>query len=109
MPLANRRPNVTDSIEFGGERFHISVGINPETGQPCEVFAYGPKVGTQMWAMLQEWCIETSHSLQRGRKPENLAKNAQRDEHGNPMSIFGAAYDLLCEWVQPESEKVDAT
>lgn len=55
-----------------------------------------------MWAMLQEWCIQTSHSLQRGRKPANMAKGAQRDEHGQPLSIFGAAYDLLCEWV-PET------
>ncbi len=102
MPLANRRPCITDSVEWSGERFHVSVGLNPDTGEPCEVFAYGPKVGTALWAMLQESCIEISHSLQRGRKPKNLAAGAQRDEQGNPISILGVIYDLLVEWVPSE-------
>ncbi len=118
MKINNRRPNLTDTIGHAGQKFHITVGFDPENvgvhegefvGKPVEVFGYGPKVGTALWAMTQEACISTSYSLQRGRKPVNMQRDACRDDAGNPTSIIGVIYDLLADYAARWDDFVTGT
>ncbi len=97
IKLSNRRPCVTYDVQSGGERYHISVGINPDTAEVAEIFGYGPKPGSERWAILQDLCIMMSKQLQRGVTPRQLAAQAIREEGGAPVSVVGIMADLLCE------------
>lgn len=94
--LPNRRECTTYDIEDGGERYHISIGINPHTNQVAEIFGYGPKPGSDKWATLQDICVMMSHQLQDGMTPEDMASRAIREEDGTPTSMVGVMADLLC-------------
>ena len=39
--LPNRRPSHTETLEVDGQIFTGTVGFDPETGRPCEVFLTG--------------------------------------------------------------------
>lgn len=59
--LNNRRPQVT--VE--GEYFIVSVGFDPATGVPCEVFFTGRgKSGSHIDAELDNLSIEISRIMQ---------------------------------------------
>ena len=60
-PLNNRRPQVT--VE--GKYFAASVGFNPDTGAPVEVFFVGRgKSGTDISEELDNLSIEISRIMQ---------------------------------------------
>jgi len=60
------------------------------------VFGYGPKPGSERWAILQDTCVMMSHQLQEDTTPEDFAASAVREETGEPVSIVGIIADLLC-------------
>lgn len=93
--LANRRPCITYDIEWNGDRQHVSVGIDPATGEVCEVWAYGPKVGSDGYWLLQETCWNFSHRLQDGETPADLAERTMRYDDGAPTSMRGVLVDAM--------------
>lgn len=92
MTLPFRRPCITETVGFDGERFHVSVGFHPETGSVCEVFAYGPSPGSALWAVVQDGCIHTSKRLSAGETPRQIAAGI-RGANGRPQSVLGAIAD----------------
>ena len=38
-PLPDRRPNVTRRAEWNGHSFTVTIGLDPDTAAPVEVFA----------------------------------------------------------------------
>ncbi len=91
-----RRPCVTYDVQYENERYHLAVGVNPLTGDVCEVWAYGPKVGSALWCILQDMCVDISHQLQDDTTPEDFAARAVRHETGEPVSLVGIIADLMC-------------
>lgn len=95
MSLPTRRPCITYDIQRGGERYHVSVGISPVNARPCEVFAYGPRVGSEGWALLQDVSVQISKQLQEGYSPQALAEKQIRDREGVPQSMLGVLTDCV--------------
>ena len=63
--LPNRRPNATMTAVWNGHPITITVGLDPDTGQPVEVFADSVK-GGQMADTLRDACVWASILLQHG-------------------------------------------
>ena len=93
--IPNRRPCITHTAEYDGNKVHVSVGYNPLNGEVCEVFAAGPKIGSSAQALLSDSCIERSRAIQDGTPPAYFASRASRSESGEPVSIAGFVADVL--------------
>ena len=76
--LPARRPNETRDLEIAGQPFTVTTGFDPDTGRPAEVFLDGPKVGTDMAAILDDTSVVISVALQCGVLPGALAKSVAR-------------------------------
>lgn len=76
-PLPHRRPNITRAAEWDGHAFTVTIGIDPATGQPAEVFADTQR-GGQMQATLADACVLISIALQHGIGVEALSKSLGR-------------------------------
>lgn len=99
--LPHRRPNVTLSIEWNGHPLDVTIGFDPQTAQPQEVFANTPK-GGDMQAALADACVLISIALQHGIAPTDLAKSLGRvpvlwgDEgQTGPASPIGAVVETI--------------
>lgn len=100
--LPNRRPNETVKIEHKGLTFFVTVGYDPETGSPMEVFGSTARSGSDFAALLNDACVAVSILLQSGVKPSEIAKSmhwspvvgdsAKRQE---PASVIGKIAELL--------------
>ena len=111
--LPNRRPSETRTLKVGNHTFHASVGFDPATVRPCEIFLAGAKDGTDMAAILDDASVVISVALQHGVPATALAKSVARlpsapltpsdlaspagPRHRDPASVIGAALDLLRE------------
>ncbi len=111
--LPNRRPLITETLIVGNQSIEASVGFDPATGRPREIFLSGAKDGTEMAAILDDASVVISISLQHGISAAALAKSVARlplapltpaglaeaagPRNSAPASIIGAALDLLCE------------
>lgn len=102
MKLPNRRPCITETVDYNGEKLHVTKGLYPDSENPWlpsedigEVFAYGPKVGSGHYAILQERCVEASKRLQDGADPADFLPYIERDADGHPVTIWGAVVDVL--------------
>lgn len=62
-----------------------------------EVFITGPTTGSALWALCQEQARALSIDLQAGMKANVLARRAEREPDGAPVSIYGAVLDLIME------------
>jgi len=103
--LANRRPNETTTLVFGGMSFAVTIGFFPD-GRPGEVFASGAKPGCDLDYLLDDACVALSLLLQHGVEPAALAKSMGRAGDGvTPASLIGALADRLAE---PEAAHADA-
>lgn len=106
--LPNRRPCVTETIEVRDNptappsRFHLSVGFDPATGNPREMFLMGPKSGTQMAALAHDGSILASLALQNGKTARELVKSLSMIEVmeglAAPASAIGAALAVVAEY-----------
>lgn len=65
---------MTYAVEFNGNPGTVTVGFDA-LGQPKEVFASGPKEGTDKAHLLADACVIISLALQHGATPEGLAKS----------------------------------
>lgn len=75
--LPTRRPNATASTEWSGHAFTVTIGFDPVTGAPLEVFADRPKVDG-MAATLSDACVVISIALQHGITARDLSKSLGR-------------------------------
>ncbi len=107
--LPNRRPSHTETLEVAGQAFTATVGFDPKTDRPCEVFLTAGKEGSLINAMLADAAVVISVALQHGVSAQALAKSIGRLPEGPvtpadldegkpariPASPIGAALDLL--------------
>ena len=109
--LPNRRSSETRALTVGNLTFAATVGFDPATGRPREIFLDGAKDGTDMAAILDDAAVTLSIALQHGISAAAMAKSVARlpsapltpsdladpagPRHTAPASIIGAALDLL--------------
>ncbi len=107
--LPNRRPSHSETLEVAGQMFTATVGFDPESGQPRELFLTAGKEGSMLNAMLADAAVVISVALQSGVPAVALAKSVGRLPAGLvapvdldhapgqkvPASPIGAALDLL--------------
>ncbi len=112
--LPNRRPSHTETLEVGGQAFTATIGFNPESGQPCELFLDAHKRDSMFGSMLADSAVAISVALQHGISAAALAKSIGRLPAGPvapvnldhapsqkvPASPIGAALDLLQGFVE---------
>lgn len=99
--LPTRRPNATRAVQWDGHEFSVTIGYDPATVRPAEVFCDVPK-GGQMAATLADACVLISIALQHGIAPADLAKSLGRvpvlwgDEGATqPASPLGAVIEAM--------------
>ena len=94
--LPNRRPNQTMDLVYDGTLYAVTVGFQPDTGEPREIFTHGARVGSNMDGILDDACILLSLLLQHRVEPEALARSMGRlGRGGQAASVIGALADLL--------------
>ncbi len=107
--LPNRRPAHTATLDVGGQTLTATVGFDPATGQPRELFLSGGKRGSSLDAILADAAVVISIALQNDIPAAALAKSIGRLPAGPvapsdldqpqteklPASPIGAALDLL--------------
>ncbi len=75
--LRNRRPSHTETLRVHGQVFTATVGFDPESGQPRELFLTAGKEGSLLNAMLADAAV-VSVALQSGVPAAALAKSVGR-------------------------------
>ena len=108
--LPNRRDNHVETLVVGDLEFTATVGFDPSTDRPRELFLDGGKGGSHFAALLADMATTISVAIQWGVPIAALAKSVGRapdmgTEPGSlaqlaagtePASPIGAALDLLC-------------
>lgn len=93
--LPTRRPSETIATAWGGHPFTVTIGFDPATCQPREVFADTAK-GGQMQATIADDCVLVSIALQHGipapakslsRVPDLFA-GGDADLPGSPIGVI---------------------
>lgn len=99
--LPTRRPNCTRSVEWQGHAMTVTIGFDPVTGSPVEVFCNTDK-GGDMAATLADASVVLSVALQHGITPAELGKSLGRvpvlwGEEGQtqPSSPVGAIVEAI--------------
>ena len=107
--LPNRRPSHTETLQVDGQAFTATIGFDPESGQPCELFLDAHKRDSMFGSMLADSAVAISVALQHGVSAAALAKsigrlpaglvtsaNLEDPQPGRvPASPIGAALDLI--------------
>ena len=94
--LPDRRPNQTIDMFYDGTRYAVTVGFQPDSGEPREIFTHGARVGSNMDGILDDACILLSLLLQHRVEPAALARSMGRlGRGGQAASVIGALADLL--------------
>lgn len=84
--LPNRRPCLTETIVIGERAYACSVGFEPATGLPKELFLSGAKIGSDAQYEIEGIAIAVSKAMQRGIRAGDLAV-------GGNGSVIAAALD----------------
>ncbi len=102
-PLPQRRPSVTRTIDWQGRPLNVTVGFDAG-GLPREVFARGPKEGTDLSHTVDDACVIISVALQSGVPAPALAKSlgrvptwAEGREGTGPASVIAAVLAVVLE------------
>ena len=92
--LPNARSNVTRAVHWEGHEFTVTIGMDPVTWQPAEVFADTAK-GGQMHVTIADACVWASIAMQHGVTPAELAKSlGEVPVLGAPKGTTGPASPL---------------
>ena len=105
--LPTRRPTLTARVEAGGLAAHATLGFDPVTARPAEVFLRptgGARSGSQMDYLCDDMAVLISVALQYGVPAAALSRSLARGADGAPATIAGAALDLILE----EGDRLDA-
>jgi hypothetical protein len=92
--LPNRRAAITESMNWGNDRLHVSVGFAND-GRILEVFVTGAKVGSDRDHLLDDAAVTISRLLQHGDQLLDIANGIGRLPGGEPASMVGAVVDRL--------------
>lgn len=94
----DRRRSETHTIFYDGHRYEVSIGYALD-GKAIEVFADGPKIGSQVEHLIDDACVWASKLLQWGEDPTELPSSLGRLPSDNtpepPASVLGAIADLV--------------
>ncbi len=71
--LPNRRPSHTEALEVAGQVFTATVGFDPKSDQPRELFLTAGKEGSLLNALLADAAVVISVALQSGVPATALA------------------------------------
>ena len=107
--LPSRRPSHTETLQVDGQTFEATVGFDPESRLPRELFLTAGKEGSMLNALLADAAVIVSVALQHCVPAEALAKSVGRLPAGPvrpadldhtagqkvPASPIGAALDLV--------------
>ncbi len=107
--LPSRRHSHSETLEVDGQSFTATVGFDPKSGQPRELFLMAGKEGSMLNAMLADAAVAISVALQSGVPAAALAKSVGRlpadpvapvdldhvPGQTVPASPIGAALDLI--------------
>ena len=76
----NRRPSITDEVVGDGYEFAVTVGFDPEFGNPCEVFmTKRGKSGTELEATMYELGVLASKIMQENDRSRSLIIELQTE------------------------------
>ena len=106
--LPDRRPSVSIAFAFGEPgretEFQATIGVDPATGEPREIFWSGSRVGSTLDALLGDMATGISVALQHGVPLDALRSAMSRagDFDADPTtapraSAMGVALDLMAE------------
>lgn len=110
VALPDRRPSMTVTQLWRGTRLAVTVGFDPVSGLPREVFANARREdndapileGSDMQAVLADACVIISIALQFGVGPAALAKSlgcvpdpARGEEAVDHASVIGVIVAVL--------------
>ena len=94
--LPNRRPAHTETFLIDGQASTATVGFDPESGQPRELFLMAGKEGSMLNSLLADAAVVISIALQHGIPAAALAKSIGRLPSGpvTPADLEGAELTL---------------
>lgn len=109
MNLKVRRP-VSFSNPMAGEgTFYLTIGFDPSTSKPCEVFyAEGFRSGSDLEFLVIDACIVISVALQHGIEPSAMAKSLSRRETPGGEMVDASILALILRALADESTRLDA-
>jgi hypothetical protein len=97
--LPTRRPCETTTIQdASGAKTHITVGFDPDTLDPCEVWGWGWKIGSDAQFAAHETAVMFSHMLQDGDTPQDIVAKTMRGTDGEPLTVGGMMADVLMDY-----------
>lgn len=107
-PLPSRRRNETFTLDWRGQTVSVTFGIDA-AGRVREVFADIAKTGTDLQALLADWCVIVSVALQHDIPPSALARSlcrvpdpARGEGADLPASLIGAIMEVATTAEFPE-------
>ncbi len=118
IKLPNRRPSHSETLEVDGQSFEATVGFDPESGQPRELFLTAGKEGSLLNSLLAYAAVVISIALQHGIPAAALTKSVGRLPAGPvtpadlegprpgrvPASPIGATLDLVSVFERKSAE-----
>lgn len=110
IKLPDRRPSFTKRgvwlTETSEHKFHLTLGVHPETGAILEVFyADGQLTGSGLQHAIQDACVLVSLLLQQGVSPEDIGKSLSTAPvfgSERPATVVGVIVDLVKEGITDE-------
>lgn len=100
--LPERRPSITDHVKFGSAVYTLTLGFDP-SGRALELFCHGPKIGSDLEALLDDICVTGSRLLQHGDTLKDWAKSLGResiDPNADAASLLGFIVQKAAEMEQ---------
>lgn len=93
--LRNRRESETIPLEFGGNRYKLTIGLYDD-GRPGEAFIDDAKTGSHMAALLNDASILISLLLQHGVPASSFGNSlGKHHKDGEHCSVIGKCVGLL--------------
>lgn len=102
--LPSRRGAEVVTIPLGRGKLHIGFSAYPD-GRLAEIFASGPKIGSDLRTSLQEAITVASIALQHGASVDELLRALPRTHDDTPEGVLGV---ILETWIQLCEQPMDA-
>lgn len=107
MNLKVRRPVSFADPKAGAGTFFLTIGLDPTTLKPCEVFyAEGFRSGSDLEFLVIDACIVISVALQHGIEPSAMAKSLSRREAPDGELVDASILALILRALAEESKKL---
>lgn len=103
--LPPRHGSTTVSTRFGTARLHVNFGTYAD-GRLAEIFAAGPKIGSDLRTSIQEAVTAASFALQHGARPDEVLSALPVDANGSPEGALGV---ILALWMAMCQESPTST